>query len=53
MPRIGKRIFKFGSATYEEKSDLENALLQHLKSLDIRVLPPVILHLPSRGQSAP
>jgi hypothetical protein len=25
-------------ATYEEKSDLENALLQHLKSLDIRVL---------------
>ena len=36
MPRISTRIF--GSATYEEKSDLENALLQHLKSLDIRVL---------------
>jgi hypothetical protein len=36
MPRIWTRIF--GSATYEEKSDLENALLQHLKSLDIRVL---------------
>jgi hypothetical protein len=36
MPRISTRIF--GSATYEEKSDLENALLQHLESLDIRVL---------------
>jgi hypothetical protein len=36
MPRLCTRIF--GSATYEEKSDLKNALLQHLKSLDIRVL---------------
>jgi hypothetical protein len=36
MPRIPIRIF--GSATGEEKRYIENALLQHLKSLDIRVL---------------
>jgi hypothetical protein len=34
MPRIRTRIF--GSATHEEKNNLENPLLEHLKSLDIR-----------------
>jgi hypothetical protein len=36
MPRYRTRIF--GTATNEEKGDLENDLLQHLKPLDIRVL---------------
>jgi hypothetical protein len=36
MKRGRKKIAT--AATYEEKSDLENALLQHMKSLDIRVL---------------
>jgi len=35
MPRIRTRIF--GTATYEEKSDLENALLEHLKSLNVLI----------------
>jgi hypothetical protein len=42
MPRIRTRIF--GSATYEEKSDLENALLEHLKSLDVMVNWATVCH---------